>query len=188
MADVVAQAYQTRETWAKDRSDRRKTIVAELRVGEKARSNLYSILELHGQDAPNLGDITLRLREWNDRIRSLEASLVDLENERMSVNEQPEVDPAEAAEVLRGIVLNCEDPKKLREFVGSFVREITVTSDEVMVDYHPECLVRHNHRAKIHSAEKWLPVLGSLRTVRLTIVRPARFTVAKQDVLLTMVA
>ena len=51
-------------------------------------------------------------------MRSLEASLVDLENERMSAKEQPEVDPAEAAEVLRDIVLNCEDPKKLREFVG----------------------------------------------------------------------
>ena len=188
MADVVAQAYQTRETWAKDRSDRRKTIVAELRVAEKARSNLFSVLELHGQDAPNLGDITQRLREWNDRIRSLEASLVDLENERMSANEQPEVDPAEAAEVLRDIVLNCEDPKKLREFVGSFVREITVNDSEVVVDYHPECLVRHNHRAKIHSAEKWLPILGSLRTVRLTLVRPARFTVGKQDVVLTLAA
>src|SRR5690606_26592735 len=93
MADVVAQAYQTRESWAKDRSDRRKTIVSEIRVAEKARSNLFSILELHGRDAPNLGDITQRLREWNDRIRSLEASLVELENERMSVNEQPEVDP-----------------------------------------------------------------------------------------------
>ena len=142
----------------------------------------------HWPDAPNLGDITQRLREWNDRIRSLEASLVDLENERMSANEQPEVDPAEAAEVLRDIVLNCEDPKKLREFVGSFVREITVNDSEVVVDYHPECLVRHNHRAKIHSAEKWLPVLGSLRTVRLTIVRPARFTVGKQDVVLTLAA
>ena len=37
-------------------------------------------------------------------------------------------------------------------------------------------------------ADDGLPVLGSLRTVRLTIVRPARFTVAKQDVLLTMAA
>ena len=43
--------------------------------------------------------------------------------------------PAGAAEVLRDIVLNCEDPKKLREFVGSFVREITVTDSEVVVDY-----------------------------------------------------
>ena len=83
---------------------------------------------------------------------------------------------------------NCEDPKKLREFVGSFVREITVNDSEVVVDYHPECLVRHNHRAKIHSAEKWLPILGSLRTVRLTLVRPARFTVGKQDVVLTLAA
>jgi hypothetical protein len=130
-------------------------------LAEKARANLFSTLEFHGKDAPNLGDITLRLREWSGRIRSLEASLVDLENERMSVSEQPEVDPAEAAAVLRDIVLNCDDPKELSEFVRSFVREITVTVDEVMVDYHPECLVKHDHHAKIHSAEKWLLDLGS---------------------------
>lgn len=188
MQDVVEQAYSTRETWAKDRSERRQTIVAELRTAEKARSNLFSVLEMHGRDAPNLGDITKRLREWNDRIRSLEASLSDLENERMSANEAPEVDPAEAAEVLRDIVLNCDNPKKLREFVGTFVKEVTVTADTVEVDYHPECLVRQDHRATVHSAERWLPVLGSLRTVRLSIVRPARFTVGKQEVLLTLAA
>ncbi len=56
---------------------------------------------------------------------------------------------------------NCEDPKKLHEFVGSFVKEITVTADQVMVDYHPECLVRHDHRSVVHSERNWLLDLGS---------------------------
>lgn len=71
------------------------------------------------------------------------------------------IDPAEASEVLRGLVMDCNDPKKLREFVGSFVKEITVGDVEVVVDYHPECLVQLNNRTRVRSAENWLLNLGS---------------------------
>lgn len=172
MADVISQAHEQRLDWVRDRSGRRDGLVAELRAAEKARGNLYAVLELHGQDAPNLGDLSPRLRELNERVKKIEASLLDLENEPIGPGDLPEVDAAEAAEMLRGIVLDCDDPKKLRAFVGSFVKEITVADGEVIVDYHPECLVRLDHRTRIHSADYWLPVRGTLRTLRLVIVRP----------------
>ncbi len=55
-------------------------LVAELRSTEKARSNIFTILELHGKDAPNLGDLSIRLRELGDRMRTLELQLVQLED------------------------------------------------------------------------------------------------------------
>jgi hypothetical protein len=161
MADIVAQAQDLHGERAKARQERRAVLVSELRGAEKSRSNLYGILELHGKDAPNLGDLTVRLRDLNERIKRLESGLFELENEQTTPANAPQVDPAEAAEALRGIVLECNDPKKLREFVGSFVKQITVGDLEVLVDYHPECLVQLNHRSTVHSANNWLLDLGS---------------------------
>lgn len=188
MADIIAEAQTRRGDWAKERTGRRTALVAELRAAEKARSNLYALLELHGQDAPNLADLTHRLRDWNARIKALEASLQALEEEPMNLAEMPYIDPEDAAEVLRGLVMDCQDPKKLREFLGAFVKEITIKADEVVVDYHPECLVTVPGSAKIRSASNWLPDLGTLRIVSLRLVRPDRFESWNRDVLLTRAA
>ena len=161
MAGIIQQAHEHRTDWVKERAARRASIVADLRATEKSRSNLYSILELHGQDAPNLGDLSARLRELNERVKKLEQGLEQIENEAAAPAGLPDVDPVEAAEALRGIVMDCADPKKLREFVGAFVKEITVGDTEVLVDYHPECLVRLNNHTRIRSAENWLLDLGS---------------------------
>lgn len=172
MTDIVQQAQTRRGEWVKERAGTRAALVVELRAAEKSRANLYSLLELHGVDAPNLGDLTVRLRDWNQRIKTLQESLLELENEPIPAAEMPNIDPADVAEVLRGIVMDCADPKKLREFLGAFVKEVTVSADEVVVDYHPECLVRLDNRTRVRSADKWLPNPGALRTVKLCIKRP----------------
>ena len=161
MTDIVQQAQTRKGEWAKERAGTRAALVVELRAAEKSRANLYSLLELHGKDAPNLGDMTVRLRELNQRIKTLEESLLELENEPIPTAEMPNIDPADVAEVLRGIVLDCADPKKLREFLGAFVKEVTVSAEEVVVDYHPECLVRLDNRTRVRSADIWLLDLGS---------------------------
>lgn len=174
MADIVQQAQARRGEWVQERAGMRTALVAEVRSAEKSRANLYTVLELHGKDAPNLGDLTVRLREWNARIKTLEESLLELENEPVPASQIPDIDPADVAETLRGIVMDCTDPRRLREFLGAFVKEITVNGDECLVDYHPECLVRIDNRARVRGADKWLPNLGPLRIVRLSLVRPER--------------
>ncbi len=171
MADVIDLAQEHRRLAVADRAERRAALVAELRAAERARGNLYAVLEMHGQHAPNLGDLSPRLRELNDQIRRLETGLLELEAEPAANEAAPEVNPAEAAEVLRALVLGCEDPQKLRAFLGAFVKEVTVTDTEVFVDYLPECLVRLNQANTVHSGGIWLPDLATLRTTRLTIRR-----------------
>lgn len=174
IAGVIQEAYAHRRDWVEQRAQRRAVIVKDLRALERSRSKLFSILEEHGRDTPNLSDLTTRLRELNEQIKLLEKGLQDLENEATMPPDMGGIQPADAAEALRGLVLDCNDPRKLREFVGSFVKEITVGDVEVLVDYHPECLVRLDNRTRIRSAEKWLPILGSPRTVRLRLVRPGQ--------------
>ncbi len=158
---MIEQAKAQRLEWVKDRSGRRQGLVAELRQAESARSNLFAVLELHGKDAPNLGDLTLRLRALNDRIKKIEAALIDLEDEPIAPGDMPEIAPAVACETLRQVVLGCQDVRKLREFVGAFVESIQVTKGEVLVNYRPECIVRMHEGGAVRSESLWLPDLGS---------------------------
>lgn len=171
MAGIIEEAKLHRLDQAKERANQRAAIVSELRVAERARTNLYGVLELHGQDAPNLKDLTPRLRTLNERVKALEAQLIAMENAPLSTDSDLDLNPEEVAQALRGIVLECQDAKKVRAFLGTFVKEITVGESEVVVDYLPECLVRADAHTRVHSGDIWLPELGTLRTARIRIER-----------------
>lgn len=149
--------------WVKERAKRRRSLVAELRDAEQRRARLYEVLEAQGKDAPGIHEIGPRLRELNERIKRVESALVQLEDEQEPMVPQLGVTPEQAAQVMRDMVLSCESPKTLRDFIASIVSTVTLGEREVRVEYHPECLVRHAG-AVVHSTSNWLPVVGKLRT------------------------
>ncbi len=108
-----------------------------------------------------MGDLTVRLRQLSERIKKVETALADLEDEPISPGDMPEVEPQQACAALRKVVLDCQDVRKLREFVGAFVASVKVTKQEVLVDYRPECLVRMHEGNSVRSERLWLPDLGS---------------------------
>ena len=160
--------------WVKDRAARRRSLVAEMRAAEGKRSKLYEVLELSGKDAPGIADLAPRLRELNEAITRLEASLVALEDEEMPQVGALQLPTDVAVAALRQMVQECESPRALRDFVASIVSGITVGPEEVKVDYHPECLVR-SEGAAVRSTSRWLPVVGTLRTASVAIRMPSRF-------------
>ena len=157
--------------WARDRQLRRQAMVRELREAEGKRSKLYGVLELLGTEAPNLGEIGPRLRQLNDQIRKLELSLAKLEDEPVGPMDAPAYEIEEITGMLRGLVESCEDPKRLRTFMGSFIEKITVTGDSVAVNYNEGRMMSLAGSA-VSSESKWLPVLNNLRTKTLEIMRP----------------
>ena len=157
---VVREATALGGQWARDRQLRRDALVRELRETEAKRGKLYGVLELLGTDAPNLADMGPRLRELNDQIRRLEHSVIKLEEEPTGPLDAPELDVQEVTGMLRGLVENCEDPKKLRTFMGSFVEKITVAGEEVAV-YYNEGRMMSIGGAMVSSERKWLLNLGS---------------------------
>lgn len=169
---VLEQLDKAANDWVKQRGARRRSLVAELRKAETARSNLFSVLETHGKGAPGVNEMGPRLRELNEQIRRLEASLVALEDEQPPVVDQLGVDPAAAADVMRAMVTTCENPRAVRDFIASIVERVVVERQAVRVDYHPECLIRHEG-AVVHSTRNWLPVLAKLRTTSLVLEAPA---------------
>lgn len=171
MVGIIEKAKAQRLEWVQERDGRRIGLVKELREAEGARSKLFSLLEMHGQGAPNLGDLTPRLRELNARIKKVESALVTLEDEPISPGDLPDIAPEEAAAELRAVILGCADVKRLRAFVSEFVESIAVDGDQCTVAYKPDCVVRMAAGNPVRSDVLWLPDKSTLRTEKVVIRR-----------------
>ncbi|WP_371134193.1 recombinase family protein [Polaromonas sp.] len=157
---VVKDATAMGGQWARDRQLRRDALVRGLREAEGKRGKLYSVLELLGENAPNLADLGPRLRELNAQIKDLEQSLIKLEDEPTGPLDAPELDVMEVSGMLRGLVEQCQDVKKLRTFLGSFIEKATVTGDTVAVEYNEGRMMSLGGSA-VRFVNKWLLNLGS---------------------------
>lgn len=173
VSEIVREIEKATGTWWKDREKRRETIVAEIRAAEKKRKNLFDVLELHGKDAPNLADLTVRLRELKAQVETLERSLNVLESAsdpQLDVNVE---DVAEATAAIRAMVLECSDPKTVRTFFSSFVNKVVIEAEQVTIEYDPAKIMNHGSTV-VHSQNNWLPEQALLRTIQLRVKLPDR--------------
>ncbi len=157
---VVADIRVNGGRWAEERELRRRALVKEMRETEGRRNNLYDILETQGKDAPNLGDLTVRLRTLNESIRGVERALQELENQPAPDYDLVEVDPRQAVETIQGVIRGCSDAKRLRALLGTFVQTIAVSNATVIVEYREDALLR-SPTPTVHSGVSWLLDLGS---------------------------
>ncbi len=160
VSTIIGEIQKETSEWWRERDQKREGLVRELRLWEKKQKNLFGLLELHGVDAPNLGDITLRLREIKAEMLEIESHLVRLES-----IEDPDLDLspdaiAEATETLRTLVTESEDPIAVRTFFASFVKTVTWERERLVIKYLPSKLMNHGFSV-VHSENSWLPDLDS---------------------------
>ena len=178
VSTIIREIEKATGNWWKDREQRRETIVAEIRGAEKKRSNLFSVLELHGKDAPNLGDITIRLRAIKEQIETLERDLVTLEaasDPDLDINQEEIV---QAANVIRTMVINCDDPRTVRTFFGTFVSKVVLEAAQIAIHYDPAKIMNHGISV-VHNKNRWLPEQALLRTISLKIKLPDRLSASR---------
>lgn len=148
-------------TWALEHLRRRQAAAKSLSSVEQKNQKIYELFELYGKDTPNLGDLTKRLRDNNNRIRKLEARLLAIDSEQQPEVEIDENDVADLVGTLRYIIETTKNPKKLRHFLGSFIVKIWVSDDSVRIEYRPECLIVNREPVIVPSKDGWLPGTGS---------------------------
>lgn len=178
IAEMVREVYELRGEWYLARARRRDEIVAELRTIEGRRDKLFELLELHGKDAPNLGDLTKRLRGHKARIEDLEGALMALEDDEAPVTDINEREIDEASAMMREIIATTEDPVKLRTFFSGFVERIVVEGCTVRVEYFPEKILKPAHIGPVHGEIGWLPKQSLLRTAIIAFDLPERWRLA----------
>jgi len=164
MIELIRDVNEMKGDWSRDRQARLDVLEGELFIVGRKQTKLFEVLELHGKDTPNLGDLTRRLRELKLQRESLEKEIIAVDAmtaPEMSIDEH-EVDAA--TELLREIVKTSTNPKRLRQFFSALLLKIVIHADRIIIEYHPERLVSKagfDSIPVVHSASgRWLPDIG----------------------------
>lgn len=169
---IIRDIEQSVGSWWKDRESRRSAVVAEIRALEKKQRNLFDLLEEHGKNTPNLTDLTKRLREIKSRLDALQLNLAELEAEQDPVMNISEEDIHTASDLLRSMVMDCEEQKTARTFFSSFVDKVILEKERVVIKYNPAKIMNHE-TAVVHSKNNWLPEHIASRTISLAVPLPS---------------
>jgi DNA invertase Pin-like site-specific DNA recombinase len=163
LSEVAAEIAGERRNWSRDLNERRRSILANIQEHQRRNESLYQLLELHGKDAPNLGDLTKRLRINSAVIKDAENMLVGLDAERDAhVIEEPEIEAL--GDFLRSALSEASNAARAREFYRGFIESIVVTEGKAEIRYDPAKLLAQN--SPVRSTVNWRPVFASLRTIR----------------------
>ena len=165
MREVLAEVEEITSTYEEDRTRRRQSVLKRIKEANRRRQNLFDVLELHGKDAPNLGDLTARLRQLNTDIKSLEDELRVIDEEEAPAINISEDQVAEATSMLANVIRNTGDNKKLRLLMSHFIDKIVLNDGDLSMEYRPDRIMGNANGKRrepvVHSAEYWLPEQGS---------------------------
>lgn len=131
------------------------------------------LLEMPGDNTPNLGDLTARLRQHNEQIKLLEQNLTAISNEKPPIFEISTDDIELLRQLITGWILNPSCPKKARDFLTGFITGIYLQEEkgEAEIRYNPDKIF-NAPGITVPGAVVWLPAPVSLGTMRLTITIP----------------
>lgn len=164
LTEVCRELHAAAGAWAKDRARRLARAQRQVSNVEARQHKIFDVLELHGRDAPDLGDLTQRLRANKRELQRLEKEIARIDAEQPPEITISEADLADLREFLLDRMRDRSDVKRTRAFFGELIDRIDVLGDEVQIRYRPDRLVGAD-TAAVHSSEKWLPGPGLLRTV-----------------------
>lgn len=160
LKNIVSDLYDISVSWMHDKDQRIIDIGRKITSLKLRQNNLYELLELHGLNAPNLGDLAERLKNNNESLKVLEQEKAIIEAEHPPV---VKVD-TEMLEAVSGylidVLVSSKDPKKVRDFLASFIDHIEIRNEDVEIVYNPEKLLT-GASAPVLSEVVWLPDLDS---------------------------
>lgn len=174
LRDLVGEMKEAASGWHQEQRRRRHELVTRMQAVEEKKNRLFEVLEEHGKDTPNLGDLTARLRTHNQEYEQLQKDLAALDAEEPPEIPIDEEDVEELAQLLVTVIKETDNPRKVRAFFSSFVQEIVVGEEEVRIEYDPQKLINRPGEGAVHSMAGWLPEGGTLGTRIITSALPSR--------------
>lgn len=152
--------------WAQERRTKVKALEAQMADASRRKARLFEILELHGKEAPNLGDLSERLRELSDQIKKLGSTLNEIEAQETPTFGVGDADVQAIRAVLEGIVRDKTDIRRSRMLLQQVLESVVLHSDRAEILYKSSMLTNDPAQtiSMVHTTRKWLPVLNVLGT------------------------
>lgn len=174
LAELARELAAASGKWQAEQRARRDGLLARASGLRDRNRRLYEILELQGVDAPNLGDLTLRLRANNAEIKGVEAELLALEDATPPDTGLDQLDLEDLGAEIRALFTERASAPRLRAIYQGCILGITLRGDQAEITYDPGQLVAIAN--PVHSQEIWGGWGFSLRTAQLVVALPPGLT------------
>lgn len=174
LTEVAAELNSECGTWARDRREQIRRIEAQLADTNRRRSKIFEVLELHGREAPNLGDLSERLQGLNRTSKALGTQLAELDAQSTPAFAAGDLELASLRALLNDIVRDQSDVQRSRALLGRLLESVVLHSDRAEIVYKTALLADQGKQAAVPIAGKWLPALNALGTRRLVFALPER--------------
>lgn len=137
LQEIADQIAAEASRWTVERGRRRQALASRAAELRQRNSKLYDLLELHGRDAPNLADLTARLRANSAELKTLEAEMQELDATPAAAPTPLKIDVQQIAEFMRGALKGGKNAARAREFYRQFIDSIEIANDSVLITYDP---------------------------------------------------
>jgi len=155
-------------TWAQEKREKLRALQVQLADTNRRKANLFEILELHGRDAPNMGDLAERLQALTKASRALANEIADLDAQEPPLFQAGAPELEAVRQVIAEIVQDRSDVRRARALLARLLEAVVIRSDSAEIVYRTGLLASR----PVHSVEKWLGGLNALGTRRLIFPLP----------------
>lgn len=163
LRQIVRDLHEHVGTWATEHKARIEQTLREIASIESAAGKIMAVIEELGPQAINIEMLLHRLRQHEQKKHALEAQLMRIRAEETPKIHITEADTDKLATFLTDIIKTNENPRRTRMFFASFIDQVLVEGDRVVVKYRPELIFDAGQSEKVPSRVVWLPGTGSNR-------------------------
>lgn len=160
---LVVEMRQQSSAFERDRQARIDALGKESADVERRLGRLFESIE--GGAGLELADVAPRIRALRERQKNLLAEVERAMAERGPIEGATDEDMWRAAALFRDMVRDCDEPAKIRQFLGMIVKQASIEGDTVTIEYWPERIA--STVGDSQCSIRWLPDPSTLRTSRL---------------------
>ena len=143
--------------WASERKQQMAGLDRELADATKRKRKLMEVLELHGIDAPNLGEIGPRITELRARETELREKIEGLRAQALPRFDLNDADLEALRESLMEIVSDRSDVKRSRAMLQQVLESVVLHSETAEINYKTALLSEPTTQVVgVHSTKSWL--------------------------------
>ena len=160
---LVVEMRQQSSAFERDRQARIDALAKESADVERRLVRLFEAVE--GGAGLELADVAPRIRALRDRQKALAAEVEQAMGERGQIEGATDEDMWRAAQLFRDMVRDCDEPAKIRQFLGMIVKQASIEGENVTIEYWPERIA--STVGDSQCSIRWLPDPATLRISRI---------------------
>ena len=165
MTGLVTELRQQSSAFERQRKRQIEALAKETAEVDRRLARLYESIEAGA--GLELDDVAPRIRTLRERQKVLK-----VEAEKTLAEQGPHADVTNeemmrAAEMFRGLVLDCDDPAKIRNVLEMIVKQASIKGDQITIEYWPERIASTVNDSQC--SIRWLPDPSRLRTAEIVV-------------------